>query len=162
MEIKEDADAELPTNQERFAAIKGVLADHGYEFRVWRKSEILAEPRMSNAALILRYRTVCPSSLEREKIRRVVREHQSLPISALTKFSGASLQSVLRLVLDGTIHINWWQTLTRDSLVSSSPIGQQTWPCRPFPLGMSSQAVFKRAPAASIIAPQEHHGSHAF
>jgi len=146
VEIKDDADAELPENQERFVAVKEALAGHGYEFRVWRKSEILAEPRISNSVLVLRYRAVCPSTLERERIRRTLAEHQKLTISALARISGASIQSTLRLVLDGTLHINWWEQLTRTSQISSFPIGQQTWPCPPSllsrALGMSHEAVF--------------------
>jgi hypothetical protein len=131
VEIKDDADAELPENRERFAAIKEALVEHGYEFRVWRKSEILAEPRMSNAVLALRYRTVYPSSLERERIRRALIEHQNLTVNALTEISGVPIQSALHLVLDGTLHIDWWERLTLTSRISSFPIGQQKWPCPP-------------------------------
>ena len=50
VEIKEDAEADLPENQTRFALIQELLAEHGLCFRVWKKSEICAEPRMANAA----------------------------------------------------------------------------------------------------------------
>jgi hypothetical protein len=130
-EIKDDAEADLPENQERFAAIEEALAEHGYGFQVWRRSEIIAEPRMSNVTLVLRYRTVESSDLERERIRRALQmdSHSSLTIASLSKISDTSLQSMLSLVLDGTLHIDWWERLTPTSRISRFPIGQQIWPC---------------------------------
>jgi hypothetical protein len=43
----------------------------------------------------------------------------------------AAVQSILRLVLDGTLYIDWWQRLGPDSRVSVGPIGPQVWPCPP-------------------------------
>src|SRR5712691_5784234 len=57
VEIKDDAEADLPENQIRFALIRELLTEHGLCFRVWKKSEICAEPRMANVARILRYTT---------------------------------------------------------------------------------------------------------
>ena len=68
VEIKDDAEADLPANQERFTLIRGLLDEHGYHFRVWRKAEICAEPRFSNVAVILRYRCAQVAPIEREKI----------------------------------------------------------------------------------------------
>ena len=70
VEIKEDSEADLPENQARFALIRELLTEHGYHFRLWKKSEICAEPRLTNAGLILRYRSVEVSAVERERIRR--------------------------------------------------------------------------------------------
>ena len=69
VEIKEDAEAELPENQERFTVIRELLGEHGYDFRLWKKSEICAEPRLTNAGLVLGYRSVEVSAVERESIR---------------------------------------------------------------------------------------------
>jgi hypothetical protein len=55
IEVKEDSDADLHENQERFDLIRGLLAEHGYQFRLWKGSEICAEPLLTNANLILRY-----------------------------------------------------------------------------------------------------------
>src|SRR5438552_141430 len=70
VEIKDDAEAELPENRARFALIGGLLAEHGYHFRIWKRSEICAEPRLTNANLVLRYRSVAVSPSERERLRR--------------------------------------------------------------------------------------------
>ncbi|MGA9668029.1 MAG: hypothetical protein WBQ94_02410, partial [Terracidiphilus sp.] len=44
---------------------------------------------------------------------------------------GITIQSVLRMVLNGTLHINWWESFTPDSEISSTPIGPQVWPFPP-------------------------------
>ena len=56
VEIKEDAEVDWPENRKRFALLRELLAERGYEFRVWQRSEICAEPRLTNASLVLRYR----------------------------------------------------------------------------------------------------------
>ena len=128
VEIKEDREADLPENRTRFALIRELLAEHGYAFRVWRKSEIYAEPRMANVALVLRYRSVGVSPMEQESIRRVFSSFPELRLRTFCETKGITVQIVLRLVLDGTVHINWWEPLTLDSRVSIVPIGPQVWP----------------------------------
>jgi len=58
VEVKEDSEAELPESRARFTLIDELLAEHGYHFRLWKESEICAEPRFTNANLVLRYRSV--------------------------------------------------------------------------------------------------------
>jgi len=130
VEIKEDSDAESPEHQARFAVIKELLAAHGFHFRVWKKSEICAEPRLRNATLILRYRSVAVPALHNEGIRRAFSSTPELPLRALCGNS-LEIQDVLRLVLDGQLHIDWWEPLNLDSRVSRTPIGRQTWPSPP-------------------------------
>lgn len=129
VEIKEDAEANLPENQARFALIHELLKEHGYHFRLWKKSEICAEPRLTNAGLILRYRSVEVSVVERENIRRAFSTVPEMRLHAFRETPGITLQSVLRLVLDGTLHVDWWEALTLASRVSIIPIGRQVWPC---------------------------------
>ena len=129
VEIKEDAEANLPENQARFALIHELLKEHGYRFRLWKKSEICAEPRLTNAGLILRYRSVEVSVVERENIRRAFSTVPKMRLHAFRETPGIALQSVLRLVLDGTLHVDWWEALTLASRVSIIPIGRQVWPC---------------------------------
>jgi hypothetical protein len=129
IEIKEDSDADSAENQIRFRLIRMLLSEHGFHFRVWKKSEICAEPRLTNATLILRYRTVEVSAVNGENIRRMFSESPELP---LRLFRGPeTIQSVLRLVLAGKLHIDWWEPLGLDSRISSVPIGPQIWPFPP-------------------------------
>lgn len=130
VEIKEDRDAELPENQARFAFLRELLAEHGYQFRIWKKSEICAEPRLTNAGVILRYRCVQIQAPEHERIRRVFSSARELRLGTFCEISQIALQSVLRLVLDGTLQIDWWEPLSLESTVSILPLGRQVWPAR--------------------------------
>lgn len=129
VEIKDDREAESPENQGRFALFGELLAEHGYRFRVWKRSEICAEPRLTNSNLVLRYRCIAVPAAEQERIRRAYSSTTELPLHKLCETAEAPVQSVLRLVLDGTIHIDWWDPLGWQSRVSIAPIGRQIWPC---------------------------------
>ena len=133
VEIKEDRDADAPKNQERFRLIGELLGEHSYGFRVWRKSEICAEPRLTNANLILRYRRTSVPARENETIRQLFSGTREWRLGSLRDTPGITVQSVLRLVLDGTLHIDWWQSLSWDSVVSTVPIGHQLFPSHPTP-----------------------------
>jgi hypothetical protein len=129
VEIKEDAEADLPENQVRFALIRELLAEHGYHFRIWKKSEICVEPRLANVGLILRYRSVEVPAPEHERIRRTFSASPNVLLRTFFETPGITVQSVLRLVLEGALHIDWWEPLSLDSPVSITPIGRQVWPC---------------------------------
>jgi len=131
IEIKEDSDADLPESQERFDLIRGLLAEHGYQFRLWKRSEICAEPRLTNANLILRYRCVDVSPAEGERIRRTFSSEGELSLRTFCETLRMTIPSVLRLVLDGTLHIDWWEPLGLNSKVSIIPFGRQVWPLPP-------------------------------
>lgn len=88
-----------------------------------------AEPRLTNSNLILRYRCIAVSAVERERIRRSFSSTTGLPLHKLCEISEVPVQSVLRLVLDGSIHIDWWEPLRLESRVSVAPVGRQIWPC---------------------------------
>lgn len=126
VEIKEDKDAETPEARARFGIIRDRLAHHGYQFRLWKSSEIRAEPRLANVGLILRYRCVAVSPNEKSVILRAVACETEL--GSLCAFTGATVQKVLRLVLDGSLHIDWWTPVRLSSMISVSPIGRQEWP----------------------------------
>ncbi len=129
VEIKTDTEAGLPENQAHFELIRELLAEHGYRFRVWKRSEICSEPRLTNAGLVLRYRGVEVPAVEHERIRRAFSSTAELRLRTFCETSGVTIQSVLRLVLGGVLHIDWWKPLTMDSLVSTVPLGHQAWPC---------------------------------
>jgi len=129
VEIKADAEADLPENQARFTLIRALLTEHGYHFRLWKKSEICAEPRLANAGLILRYRSVDIPAVDRERIRRAFSQTPEIRLHTFRETPGITVQSVLRLVLEGALHIDWWEPLTLHSCVSITPIGRQVWPC---------------------------------
>jgi hypothetical protein len=136
VEIKEDSEADKPENRTRFALVRELLAEHGYSFRVWTHSEIYAEPRLANVGLVLRYRCVDVPAAEREKIRRTFSSGAEPTLRTVSDTPGTTAAAVLRLVLDGILHVDWWKPLRLDSRVSGTPIGRQIWPV---PLGCRSQ-----------------------
>lgn len=136
VEIKDDSEAAKPENRARFALVRDLLAEHGYSFRVWTRSEICAEPRLANVGIVLRYRCVGVPAAEREKIRRAFSSGAELSLHTVSDTLGMTAAAVLRLVLDGILHIDWWEPLRLDSRVSGAPIGRQIWPV---PLGCRSQ-----------------------
>jgi len=136
VEIKEDSEAAKPENRARFAMVRDLLAEHGYSFRIWTRSEICAEPRLANVGLVLRYRCVDVQAAECEKIRRAFSSGAEPTLRTVRETSGMTAAAVLRLVLDGILHIDWWEPLRLDSRVSGTPIGRQIWPV---PLGCRSQ-----------------------
>jgi hypothetical protein len=131
VEIKEDSEAEKPDNRARFTLIDELLTEHGYAFRLWKRSEICAEPRLTNVSLVLRYRCADVSAAERERIRRAFSSTTELSLRTFCEAPGLTIPSVLRLVLDGVLYINWWEPISLDSKVSIRPIGRQVWPFPP-------------------------------
>jgi hypothetical protein len=130
VEIKEDSEADKPENRARFALIRDPLAEHGYLFRLWTRSEICAEPRLTNVGLTLRYRCVDVSAAEHERIRRAFSSEPELGLRTLSESAETTVPAVLRLVLDGTLCLDWWEPLGLESRVSTTPIGRQIWPVR--------------------------------
>ncbi len=119
------------SGREWFRVICELLAEHGYGFRIWRRSEICAEPRLTNASLILRYRRVEVPTTENENIRQLFFSTREFRLSAFRDTPGITVSSILRLVLNGRLHIDWWHPLSCDSLVSAGPIGPQLFPSPP-------------------------------
>ena len=57
--------------------------------------------------------------MEQESIRRVFSSFPELRLRTFCETTEEiTVQGVLRVVLDGTLHINWWEPLTLDSKVS--------------------------------------------
>jgi len=139
VEVKEDKDAETPEARARFSVIRERLAGHGYQFRVWRSSEIRSEPRLANVALILRYR--CVAVLPNDKAILLRAAASEIELGCLCTSAGAQVHSVLRLVLEGSLHIDWWKPLGLRSTISTNPIGRQEWPAPSAPALSLSEEV---------------------
>jgi len=125
IEVKEDQKAEDPTEKARFDLIASLLATHSIRFKLWKKSEICAEPRLSTARSLIRYQKCRVSAFEKERIRN---KFSKTPVIALGELDDNTIRSVLHLVIQGQFFIDWSTDLNRKSWVSISPIGQQSWP----------------------------------
>jgi hypothetical protein len=141
VEIKEDREAESAEAQAKFRAIEDRLAEHGYKFRLWKSSEIRAEPRLSNANLILRYRSVMVCPEQREHLRRAFASTSEIGLRSLCEITEVPVQSVLRLVIDGAVYIDWWRPLCLSASLSNTPIGRQEWPALPAAASSSAQEL---------------------
>ena len=131
VEVKQDKDAESPEAQAKFRVIKERLAEHCYHFRLWKSSEICAEPRLANANLILRYRCVAVPPRERERVHHAFVSAPEIELRSVCEVARVPVQSVLRLVMDGALHIDWWKPVCLSSTVGTAPIGRQEWPVPP-------------------------------
>jgi len=49
-------------------------------------------------------------------------------LHSLGEITKVPVQSLLRLVIDGAVHIDWWRLLCSSAAVSTTPIGRQEWP----------------------------------
>jgi hypothetical protein len=78
----------------------------------WLSTGTVSEPRLANAGLVLRYRRVNVSAMARERIRRAFSSTSVLPLRAFTEGRVTAIQNVLLLVMEGTVHIDWWENLT--------------------------------------------------
>jgi hypothetical protein len=125
VEIKDDKKAEDPQVRARYDLMADLLATHRINFCLWKKSEICSEPQLSNARSILRYQKCPVSPMQQERIRTMF---VADPVIPLGKFDDDDIRSVLRLVVEGKLHIDWTTNLSRSSWVSISPIGEQIWP----------------------------------
>jgi hypothetical protein len=128
VEVKRDKKANRPEIREYFAFLTILFAEHGFEFVLWRESEIYLEPRYTNVALLLRYRRVHVSDVEREIVRRAFSSTTSMSLIVLSEVTVLNVQSICHLVLEGMLYVDWWAPLGRESLISTVPIGRQLFP----------------------------------
>jgi hypothetical protein len=68
---------------------------------------------------------------EREGVRRGFASAPEIELRSLCEITKVPVQSVLRLVIDGAVHIDWWKPLCLTSTVSIAAIGRQEWPSPP-------------------------------
>jgi hypothetical protein len=128
VEVKSDKQAAKPANKAYFRLIRALLAEHGFKFLLWRRSEIMQEPRLNNVGLMLRYRRTPVLESDREAARSAMGNATSMSFAELSARSGVSIQVLCRLVLEKMLFIDWLVPVNTESLVSTAPIGQQVWP----------------------------------
>jgi hypothetical protein len=123
VEVKPDKYAEK--NKARFEHITKLLATHRMNFFLWKKSAITAQPRYENARLVIRYQLCKISVADRERIRLMFAQSPEILLRTLGDDDG---RSAMKLLIEGMLHVDWWSTLSRDSILSVWPIGRQEWP----------------------------------
>jgi hypothetical protein len=78
-----------------------------------------------NAIHIMRYQRCPVSTFDRERLRC---QFEKKPQVLLGSLNDDDIRFVLYLVIEGTLHLDWWSRLSRASLISTTPIGHQEWP----------------------------------
>ena len=107
-EVKRDIEADCDRQRARTAALEPVCAADGLVYRVVRESEVRAEPRLSNARELRRYRRHAPSSAFRAHVFRLLSGHPSTRLDALLEALGKDArEDVLALVLRGMLSMDW-------------------------------------------------------
>lgn len=125
VEIKDDRKANDPQEKARYEYMGSLLATHGFDFRLWKKSEIKEQPRYDNALEVYRYLRCPVSPIQRELLRS---KFQANPLIEIGFLNDNEIRCVFRLVMDGELHIDWTTRLKRSSWVSTTPFPGQSWP----------------------------------
>lgn len=124
IEVKPDAEADLPENQERFLLFKRLFLRHGYVFRVLPEREIRIQPRLTNIKILLRYRCIVVSKIAMERVRRLLADRPPLPIKWFSDHPdfAIGLPEIASLVCRGYLEINMNAPLGPDSMIQLSEI----------------------------------------
>ena len=128
VEVKTDRIARRKEEKRRFALIRELLSEHGFEFVLWKRSEIFLEPRFTSACLLLRYRRVIVSEADRNRVLSAMAANKQMKIFELSQLASVPVPQICSLILNGPLTMDWWSPLTNESLVSGRPIGSQLWP----------------------------------
>lgn len=128
IEVKPDTAAKTSEMTAFFSLVARLFKQYGLDFKVWLQSEIEQEPRLANAVYLLNFRRERLNPVVRERLRRISNQHLAIPLKELSDQARVPCAGILRLVLEGHLHINWSEALNLNSTVSTSPIGPSIWP----------------------------------
>ncbi|WP_158819918.1 TnsA endonuclease N-terminal domain-containing protein [Granulicella sp. S156] len=129
VEVKPDNRATDAADLAKFKKITTLLSGYGISYRVWRQSQIKAEPRLSIAIQLLNFRRVQASGHDLEAVRRYLRDGKDpSPLAALVKATCIEPGVICRLILAGSIHLDWASPFKSQSLISLSPFPNRDWP----------------------------------
>lgn len=119
IEVKTTADAARPEIARRTALLTKLLPAYGYHYRLMLAEDLASSPRLENAELIKRLGKAEVPAVERERIRTLFQQYQSLPWGALQpdRHNPHLARHVCRMVLEGHLSINLNQPLTEDTPV---------------------------------------------
>lgn len=133
VEIKTRKDATKPEIAERTALMSALLPSYGYQYLVLLAEDLALNPRLQNADDIKRRGSIDITPLERERIRRMFEQYESLPWGALqqdTHHPGLS-GHICRLLLEGYLHIDLNQALTDETpvrrIINTNHMGETSW-----------------------------------
>lgn len=120
LEVKTDKDADTTEVQERTAIMVSLLQQAGFSYRIWRESEIRAQPALDIDIHILAFGRQAVPLVERERTRRLFAETPAIPWGILTQIGPNSAAYSARLVIEGMLIIDRTKPLTGTSPVRLS------------------------------------------
>lgn len=119
-EVKYADEAALPEVQRRTQSLKEGLAPHGISYRVLTEKVIRAEPRLTNARVLCRYRWLTPDQHVLDPLQEYLERHGSLTIrDAAAKYerTAEAATSILAAVLRGQLSVQKWVDPMEDSIL---------------------------------------------
>lgn len=122
VEVKREADASKPQNEERWSVIGPSIAALGYTYEVLTERFIEQEPRAGTVKALFRGRRSRPECVETiTELRRVMALNQEgLPIGALLeRCPNLTMKQLYYLILRGYLNINLEDELSRATVVKS-------------------------------------------
>lgn len=119
LEVKTKREASRPETAKRTELLARQLPAHGYSYHLVLAEDLANPIRLANAEIIksLGYHPIKP--LERERLRTLFQEYESLPWGALKHDPDNPylIRHVCRLVLEGDLHIDINQPLANETPV---------------------------------------------
>lgn len=119
-EIKPRWYAEQADIAERTAFLNRELPNHGYRYQLVLAEDLMLDPRISNAKLLLSMGRAPVALYEREVIRRLFATSDTLPwgIFKSNPEIPQLLQQACRLVLEGNLYLDVNQPISDDTMVT--------------------------------------------
>lgn len=121
IEVKYADEAALPEVQRRTQILKTGLAPHGIAYRVLTEKIIRAEPRLTNARRLSRYRWLTPDQHVLIPLQEYLKRQGSLTIrdaAARYERTTEAATSILAAVLRGQLSVRKWADPMEDSVLS--------------------------------------------
>lgn len=119
VEIKTRKHAQYPDIEERTRTLTELLPNYGYHYQLLLAEDMARNPRLQNAKLIkeLGWKTI--PTPQRERIRTLFMQYETLPWGALQSDSSNPhlINHICRMVLEGQLSIDFNQPLTENTPV---------------------------------------------
>jgi hypothetical protein len=132
-EIKEAHEAYKPEVIYRTSVLSRLLPRYGYRYRLVIAESLKAGPQLENAKLLMKLGRNPVSPLQRERIRKLFQQFESLPWMALIQDEdGLDLRpQICRLILEGALTFDGTKPLTDTTHIrwvfNQKMEGEQSW-----------------------------------
>lgn len=119
-EVKTERDANDPEVAERTAYLTDILPAYGYGYRMVLAEALATQPRLDNVKRLNKLGRHPVSALEQETLRRLFICEPVLQWGMFEAQSPAVLQHISRLILEGKLNIDLYQSINAASQIRSN------------------------------------------